>query len=290
MTLGEYDISSPYEATLIATERITSGNSDAEVRHLVLSLPEDDFNFVEGQSIGVLVPGPHEFGNPYHLRLYSIASTRSGALHGEADAGQTIDICVRRCFYIDEVSGESYPGVASNFLCDARPGDRILVTGPYTAHFHLPIDDSSNILMVGAGTGIAPFRAFVRHIFEDRRGWNGKVRLYYGARSGTELLYMNDKKNDFTNYYDNKTFQAFEAVSPRPYFDEPPAIEELLRRHRGEIWEMIQDPRTYVYVAGLHQSAEQFEKAMSAFAGSEEAWQAKKQELIEQGRYAELLY
>src|SRR6476659_7541134 len=134
MKLSEYDISNPYTATLKSSERITPPNSDAEVRHLVLELPVRDFDYVEGQSIGVLVPGPHEFGNIAHVRLYSIASPRGG----ENGKQKAISICVRRCFYIDEVNGERYPGVASNFLCDAKPGDKVLITGPYGAHFSVP--------------------------------------------------------------------------------------------------------------------------------------------------------
>jgi ferredoxin--NADP+ reductase len=286
MNLSDYDISNPYPATLVETERITPENSSVEVRHLVLELPDGDFNFVEGQSIGVLVPGPHEFGNKYHLRLYSIASTR----RGEKGRRNTISICVRRCFYIDEVSGESYPGKASNYLCDARPGDTILITGPYGAHFSVPADNTSNLLMVGVGTGIAPFRAFVRHIYEERGGWKGMVRLFYGAKSGTELLYMNDKVKDFALYYDEKTFKAFEAVSPRPAFDLPPDLDRLLMENRNEVWSLMQEPKTYVYVAGLHDAAEKFEKAMIAMAGGEDAWRKTRTQLIAQGRYAELLY
>ena len=47
--------------------------------------------------------------------------------------GVHLDILVRRCFYLDEVSGERYAGVASNYLCDAKPGDQITA-------FALPAD------------------------------------------------------------------------------------------------------------------------------------------------------
>ncbi len=142
--LSEYDISNPCTAKLLKSERITP-KTEGEVRHLVLELPEGDFDFVEGQSIGVLVPGPHEFGNAYHFRLYSIASSRKG------DDGKcnSISICVRRCFYIDEISGERFPGIASNYLCDAKPGDPIRIAGPYGAHFNIPTDPSVNLLMIG---------------------------------------------------------------------------------------------------------------------------------------------
>ncbi len=286
MTLGEYDISHPYTATLISSERITP-KTEAEVRHLVFQLPDDvGFDFLEGQSIAVLVPGPHEFGNRQHIRLYSIASTR----RGDAAHPGAISICVRRCFYIDEVSGERYPGKASNYLCDAVPGGHIQIAGPYGAHFLMPADDSCNLLMVGVGTGIAPFRAFIKHIYDEIGGWEGKVRLYYGARSGMEVLYHNDLNRDLGLFYDERSFQAFEAVSARPYFDETSTLDRVLVEHQVEVWEMINDPKTYIYVAGLHEAAEKFEKAMIAMAGSKQAWSGKRKQLIEEKRYAELLY
>lgn len=285
MKLSDYEIGPHYDATLVSTERLTPPDSGVEVRHLVLRMPETDFDFIEGQSIGVLTPGPHEFGNPHHLRLYSVASSS----RGEAGEG-TISICVRRCFYVDEISGERYPGKASNYLCDARPGDTIAITGPYGAHFEMPPDSSCNLLMVGAGTGIAPFRAFVRRIFEERGGWTGKVRLFYGAKTGMEMLYVNELEKDMAHYYDQESFRAFEAVSPRPILDQTPALDRLILDHRAEVWDMIQDPKTYVYVAGLTAAYEKFQKAMVAIAGSEEAWAATRRELTDQRRYAELLY
>lgn len=286
MNLREYDISSPYEATVVRSERITPADLDVEVRHIVLDVPDSRFHVVEGQSIGVLAPGSKEFGNRYHFRLYSVASTRTG----EDGDLSTISLCVRRCFYVDEVSGERYPGVASNYLCDRKGGDKVKITGPYGRQFLMPKDSDANLLMIGVGTGIAPFRAFIKHIYDERKTWNGKVRLFYGAKDGTELLYMNDVKNDLAQYYDDSTFLAFDAVSPRPHFDEPVAMEEKLEEHRDEIWEMLQDPKTYVYVAGLENLREQLDGAMSKVTGSPSAWQAKREELESDRRWAELLY
>lgn len=285
MNLHEFDISRVLPATLVSSERITPGDSEAEVRHMILKLPEG-IHYLEGQSIGVLPPGPPEFGNPYHLRLYSIASPREG----ENSSENTISICVRRCFYIDEVNGERYPGKASNFLCDARPGETIRIAGPYGIPFRVPTDESCNLLMVGVGTGIAPFRALCKHIYSVHKGWKGKVRLFYGAKTGMELLYLNDVNKDLGLYYDEKTFQAFEALSPRPAFDAPPALDRVLLENSRDVWEMVQDPKTYVYLAGLLEAAHNFEKAMSVAAGSPEAWQDMHVQLMAEGRLSELLY
>ncbi len=286
MNLSEYDISNQYTAMLLSSQRITPPDSDAEVRHLVMQLPVKPLEYREGQSIGVLVPGPHEFGNRQHLRLYSIANSRKG----EGGRGKTISLCVRRCFYIDEISGERYPGKASNYLCDAQPGDPIQITGPYGIAFNVPQDPTANLLMVGVGTGIAPFRAFTRHIYEEKGGWQGDVRLFYGAKTGLDMLYMNDVNKDFALYYEKANFKAFEALSPRPAFNAPPDLEHVLAENSFDVWEMLQKPNTYVYIAGLMDAARNFEKAMVVRAGSEGAWFGKLAELMEQKRYAEVLY
>lgn len=129
MKLSEYDTDRTYEAQVVSSERITD-ESTAEVRHILLRVSDPMFQFIEGQSIAVLVPGPHAFGNEYHIRLYSIASSR----FGEDDSGAELSICVRRCSYVDEVSGERYPGVASTYLCDRSAGDSIEIAGPYGKH------------------------------------------------------------------------------------------------------------------------------------------------------------
>jgi ferredoxin--NADP+ reductase len=220
------------------------------------------------------------------MRLYSIASSRQGEERNMSE----ISICVRRCFYIDEVSGERYPGVASNFLCDRQPGDKVLLTGPYGRHFMPPRDNSRNILMIGIGTGIAPFRAFLKHIYEERKEWNGKVRLFYGARTGMDLLYMNDRNKDLANYYDQDTFKAIEALSPRPHADEPEDMDRSLRENRDEVWALIQDPKTHVYVSGLVRLEETLDKVLADMAGSAGKWKELKDKMAAEGRWSTLFY
>jgi ferredoxin--NADP+ reductase len=279
----EQGITDTTQARVVSSTRITPDTTD-EIRQLVVQVPESSQYFMQGQSVGVLVPGPHPFGNKYHHRYYTIANSR------EAKGGAELELLVRRCFYIDEVSGERYPGVASNHLCDARPGDAITLTGPYRSPFRIPPDNDSNLLLLGTGTGIAPFRAFLRRIYEEQKGWKGKVRLYYGARNGTELLYMNDHNSDLTQYYDEKTFQAIQAVHNPLLGDEGDALGQGIEDHAKEIWKLIQSPKTHVYLAGLKKIAAVFDGVMAKQAGSEAAWQAAKDTLLAQKRWTELTY
>jgi ferredoxin--NADP+ reductase len=284
--LDEYDTTNQFTARVLDTNRITPKESEEEVRDIVLEVDNKDFRFEVGQNVAVLVAGPHDFGHNHHLRLYTIANT----LAAEDEGRPQISICVKRCSYIDDFSGEKYKGIASNYLCDLKPGDTVTLAGPYGLAFQVPEDDSSDILMIGLGTGIAPFRAFVKHIYKNLGGWKGRVRLFYGARSGLELLYMNDEKNDFANYYDEETFKAFEAVSPRPHWDDPIALDFAIEERAEEVWNMVLNPKTHVYVAGLEKIREMLDSAFTRMAGSKEKWNLRKAELIAGKRWNEIIY
>lgn len=272
-----------YTATLLRSDRITAPESKEEVRNLVFRTDDPGFDGRVGNCIRVLAPG--QYGNPHHARFYSIADL------DRRDAGATeFALCVRRCFVIDDFNGEEYAGVASNYLCDLRPGDSINFAGPVGYPFAVPSNREANILMVGMGTGIAPFRGLIRLIYEKVGGWKGKVRLFYGARSGLEMLYMNDENNDLANYYDQPTFKAFQAISPRPALDAPIALDQALEQNAAEVWEMLQGPDTQVYIAGATAMLGMVDKALTGVAGSHLAWHGRRQQLLAENRWHEVLY
>ena len=285
MRLQDYNIQKRYKAILLENHRITAEAAAEEVRELRFEIEEPEFQYHIGQCIGVLVPGPHEFGHEFHFRLYTIAD-----IPVPGSAKPKITICVKRCFYIDDYSGEHYQGIASNFLCGLKKGQQIILTGPYDLPFTIPDDKNSDVLMIGMGTGIAPFRAFVRHIYETVGDWKGKVRLFYGAHTGLEMLYMNDKRDDFSNYYDEATFKAFQAVSSRPYWNEAIEFNQVLKQHEQEVWQMINKNNTHVFIAGLEQIRVTLDKIFSEFAGSQERWLRMKAELRAGQRWVELIY
>jgi ferredoxin--NADP+ reductase len=287
MTDIEYHhgLTDTHEATVQSSRRFTPETTD-EVRLITLSINEPAFYFLAGQTIGVLVPEPDSFGNPFHHRYYTIAQAQEPA------SGQGVDLglLVRRCFYIDEVSGEQYPGIASNHLCDARPGDKVILTGPYLSPFKIPADPESNLLMLGTGTGIAPFRAFLGRVYQEQKDWKGKVRLYYGAKTGMDMLYMNDINNDLANYYDHATFRAIQAVGRNLLADEGDALKAGVADHAAEIWKLIQEPKTHVYLAGMVKIAKSLDDTMSQAAGSGDLWRQTKQQLVRERRWSELTY
>lgn len=284
--LSDFDTTQSIDAEVTVNNRITPDYT-AEVRSIWLRVNHPEFSYREGQHVGVIVPGPHAFGHDKHFRLYTIANSPAQGDDNTVD----IELCVRRCFYIDEFSGEEEAGIASNYLCDLKAGDKVTLNGPYGEAFDLPTDPETNLLMIGSGTGIAPFRAFIQHVYGQQSEWKGKLMLFYGARSGTETLYRNELNNDLDKYYDQKTFQAFEGLSQRPWMDkEDDGLSDVLKDNAHEICEMLQDPKTHLYLAGLEKTRFNFEQAMQEAAGSSPRWKLMKEELQEQGRWSELLY
>jgi len=285
MRLDDYPTDPRFTATILSSEAITEAGAEAEVRELVMEVDKPGFTFKVGQSIGVLVEGPAEFGKPLHHRLYTVADLP--APEGEKPR---VTLVVRRCNYIDDYSGEQYIGVNSNYLCDRKPGDKITITGPFGMPFTVPENKHADLILVGMGTGIAPFRALVKHIHANVPDWKGKLWLLYGAQSGLELLYMNNKRDDFTNYYDDATFEAFKALSPRPEWADPIAWDYAIEDRAEEISELLEKDSTFVYVAGHKRIRDSLDALFGALCGSATAWQAKKEKLIKEARWVELIY
>ncbi len=285
MKLDDYDKEEQFAASVVSSTRMTEERSDAEIREIVLEI-DRDMAYAPGQSIGIPIPGPHPQGHDVHFRLYSVADTAPS----EPGDKPRLTIAVRRVNYIDEYSGERYDGIASNYLCDLKPGDTITITGPYGYAFEIPEDKTANLLLIGMGTGIAPFRAFVKHLYRDAPDWQGKLRLFFGAHTGLEHVYMNDRRDDFALYYDRETFEAFKAVSPRPGWSDPIAWDYCLEERSEEILEMLDDPKTHVYLAGLEEVRDELDKVFANLTGSTEKWQRRRAELVAGGRWAELLY
>ena len=285
MRLQDYDTSQRFQATVLSSDRLTPADSPDEVREIILEIGVPEFEAAAGQSIGVLAPGREEFGQKHHLRLYSVAD-----LPAREGGAVRFPICVKRCSYVDEFSGERYQGVASNYLCDLREGDTLSLCGPYGLAFPVPADPEATLILIGAGTGIAPFRAFVKHLYHNEPDFEGCVRLFHGGRTGLELLYMNEEQNDFAQYYDHDTFEAVAALSARPYWSGQVDWASALEPRGDEILEMLPDPRTHVYLAGLEPIRDELEAVFAQFLGSEEKWAELSARLKEDGRWIELLY
>jgi Na+-transporting NADH:ubiquinone oxidoreductase subunit F len=92
------------------------------------------------------------------------------------------------------------PGVASSYIFNQKPGDKVIISGPYGEFF---INDSeSEMLYIGGGAGMAPMRSHLYELFKTLKTGR-KVSYWYGGRSRAELFYIHyfrDLEKEFPNF------------------------------------------------------------------------------------------
>ena len=169
-------------------------------------------------------------------RLYSIASSP------DFEPG-TVHLTVAIVRY--EGQGRDKTGLTTGYLADRTPEgtEDIRVFMSPTRSFILPEDGSKNIIMVGPGTGIAPFRAFLQQRKLD--GAEGKNWLFFGdwTEEG-EFLY----RDEIGEYVEDGTIDKLNLAWSREGPDKV-YVQHLMAEHGAEIWEWI-DNGGYFYVCG----------------------------------------
>jgi ferredoxin--NADP+ reductase len=268
--VNTYKPKDPFIGTVTENYSLVGEGAIGRVNHITFDLAggEPQLQYVEGQSIGIIPEGSDANGKPHKLRLYSIASTR----HGDDMAGHTVSLCVRQLQY--EKDGETINGVCSTYLCDIEPGAKVKITGPVGKEMLLPDDEDANVIMLATGTGIAPMRTYLRRMFDpsdrETNGWTfrGKAWLFMGAPKTPNLLYDADFEHYQSAFPDN--FRYTKAISReqqnakggRMY------IQDRVLEHADEIFAMIENPKTHVYMCGLKGMEPGIDEAMAAAASA----------------------
>ena len=268
--VNTYKPKDPFIGTVTENYSLVGEGAIGRVNHITFDLSGGDpqLQYVEGQSIGIIPEGTDANGKPHKLRLYSIASTR----HGDNMAGNTVSLCVRQLQY--EKDGETINGVCSTYLCDIEPGAKVKITGPVGKEMLLPNDEEANVIMLATGTGIAPMRTYLRRMFEpterEKNGWHfkGKAWLFMGAPKTPNLLYDADFEHYQNEFPDN--FRYTKAISReqenakggRMY------IQDRVLEHADEIFAMIENPKTHVYMCGLKGMEPGIDEAMTTAAAA----------------------
>jgi len=106
-------------------------------------------------------------------------------------------LCVRRATYWDpelKADDPAKKGICSNFLCDTQPGGEVKLTGPSGKVMLLPEKNpDTDYIMVATGTGIAPYRGFIRRLFVENtpaaNAYKGEAWLFLGVANTDALLY-----------------------------------------------------------------------------------------------------
>ena len=97
---------------------------------------------------------------------------------------------------------EVSPGIASSFIFTLKPGDKVLMSGPY-GDFHPIVDSKAEMIWVGGGAGMAPLRAQIMWMLKTRKTTDRMMHYFYGARALNEVFYLNDflqLEKEFPNF------------------------------------------------------------------------------------------
>lgn len=98
---------------------------------------------------------------------------------------------------------EVSPGIASSYIFTLKPGDKVVMSGPY-GDFHPIFNSKKEMIWVGGGAGMAPLRAQIMHMTRTLNTRDREMHYFYGARSLSEVFYLDDfhqLEKDFSNFH-----------------------------------------------------------------------------------------
>lgn len=260
-----YKPKNPYVGKCLSNDALVGEGGSGIVQHVKFDISGGDLEYVEGQSIGIIPPGQDAKGKPNKLRLYSIASTR----HGDDVDDKTVSLCVRQLEYDDPETGEHVYGTCSTHLCGLKPGDDVVITGPVGKEMLLPEDPEANIIMLGTGTGIAPFRAFLWRMFKENNPeykFKGLAWLFFGIPYTANILYKDDLEKMQAENPENCRLTYAISREQQTESGGKMYIQERIKEHADELWGMIQDPKTHLYMCGLKGMEPGVDEGMTAAA------------------------
>ncbi|MDX2309659.1 MAG: flavodoxin domain-containing protein [Hyphomicrobium sp.] len=216
---------------------------------------------------------------PLPGRLYSVASSLK-AHPGEA---HLLVGAVRWASH-----GRQRKGVASTFLGERRKsGDKVRIYVKPNRHFGLPANGDTPIIMIGAGTGVAPYRGFI----EDRveTGAKGQSWLFFGERNFTnDFLYQLEWQDHLASGALTRIDVAFSRDQPEKIY-----VQHRLWERRDEIRGWIADG-AHLYVCGDEKGmAKDVDGTLArilADGGDDAAGLAKLKDLTKSGRYQRDVY
>ena len=94
-------------------------------------------------------------------------------------------------------------GIASSYIFSRKPGDKVMMSGPY-GDFHPIFDSKKEMIWVGGGAGMAPLRAQIMHMTKTLHIHDREMHYFYGARSLGEVFYLNDfleLEKEYSNFH-----------------------------------------------------------------------------------------
>merc|ERR1719352_666986 len=159
----------------------------------------------------------------------------------------------------------------------------MLASSPTGAEMLLPEEDDCNIIMLATGTGIAPMRSYLRLLFNDQAGsgvssnflfkgngssrkFKGKAWLFMGVPYSKSLLYDDEQKEYKTKYGDQFRYDYAVSREQKNAAGQKMYIQTKMAEYTEELWELMQSPKTHIYMCGLKGMESGMEECFSPIA------------------------
>ena len=227
---------------------VESNNNVATfIKELVLNLPEgENLNFQAGGYIQIDIPEYHnltfsdfDIEKEYHpdwdqYKIWDLIANneepvfRAYSMANHPAEGNRVMLNVRIATPPPPLWNEAPPGLASSYIFNLKPGDKVTISGPYGEFF---IKDSEReMVYIGGGAGMAPMRSHLFHLFQTLKTGR-QVSFWYGARSVREMFYDRHFK-DIEKKFPNFTYNV--ALSE-------PMEEDNWSGYKGFIHQVLHD-------------------------------------------------
>ena len=241
---GDMDVKVPdsvlgvkeYECTVVSNKNVASF-----IKEFIVALPEGEhMDFIPGsyaqinipkykmdynvdidkESIGEQYIGTWERFGIFNLKCENKQETvRAYSMANYPAEGDRFMLTVRIAtppFKPKDQGGgmmDVMPGIASSYIFSLKPGDKVIMSGPY-GDFHPRFETKNEMIWVGGGAGMAPLRAQIMHMTKTLHTMDRKMSFFYGARSLSEVFYLQDfleLQKEFPNF---KFFLALDRPDP----------------------------------------------------------------------------
>ena len=205
-------------------EVVSNKNVATFIKEFVVKLPEGEhLNFISGGYIQIDIPKydlkftdfdiEEQFrGDWDKFKMWDLAckndeeTMRAYSMANYPAEGDIVMLNVRIATPpFDRATGgwmNVKPGISSSYIFNLKPGDKVMVSGPF-GEFHPLLDTKREMLYIGGGAGMAPLRSHVLHLLNTLKITDRKITYWYGARSKKEIFYEEDFRKlekEFPNF------------------------------------------------------------------------------------------
>jgi len=177
-----------------------------------IKIPEYDLNYndFDRSLIGDLyIPAWEKFGLFGLKQKNTEATIRAYSMANYPDEGDIITLTVRIATppFKPKEQGPGFQdvpcGIASTYIFSLKPGDKVIMSGPY-GEFHPHFDSKREMIWVGGGAGMAPLRAQIMHMLKTLNTRDREMHYFYGARAIDEVFFLEDfleLEKEFSNFH-----------------------------------------------------------------------------------------